>query len=72
MHTRQALDRFGVAAACVFTFMGFYGDYPRHNDALAERSGMWTDRLIPFATVAPKEGAAAVAELECYLANSRF
>ena len=32
-----ALDRFGVEAACVYTIMGFYGDCPRHNDALLAR-----------------------------------
>ncbi len=52
--------------------MGFYGDCPRHNDALAARSAPWPDRLIPFATVDPKEGPAAVDELERCLADPRF
>ncbi len=66
------LDRYGVEAACVYTVMGFYGDCPRHNDALAARTEPWPDRLIPFVTVDPKEGPAAVAELERCLANPRF
>lgn len=66
------LDRFDVEAACIFTLQGFYGDCPRHNDALAERSGRHPDRLIPFATVDPKLGDAAVVELERCLANPLF
>lgn len=67
-----ALDRFGVQAAGVYTVMGFYGDCPRHNDALLGRCEAYPDRLIPFVTVDPKEGAAAVAELERRLANPMF
>ncbi len=66
------LDRFDVEAACIFTLQGFFGDCPRHNDALAERSGRHPDRLIPFATVDPKLGDAAVVELERCLANPLF
>lgn len=67
-----ALDRCNVEAACVFTIMGFYGACARHNDALAERAAMHADRLIPFVTVDPKEGPAAVDELERCLANPCF
>src|SRR5947207_1097718 len=67
-----ALDRCGVESACVFTVMGFYGDCPRHNDALAARAASRPDRLIPFVTVDPKVGPAAVAELERCLADPRF
>lgn len=67
-----ALDHCGVEAACVFTVMGFYGDCPRHNEALAARTETWPDRLIPFATVDPKRGSAAVAELERALAEPRI
>jgi predicted TIM-barrel fold metal-dependent hydrolase len=67
-----ALDRFGVEAACVYTIMGFYGDCPRHNDALLERTEAYPDRLIPFVTVDPKEGQAAVDELERCLAFPQF
>ncbi|MFH1267099.1 MAG: amidohydrolase family protein [Planctomycetota bacterium] len=67
-----ALDRFEIEAACVFTIMGLYGDCSRHNDALVARTDARPDRLIPFATVDPKEGSAAVAELERCLADPRF
>lgn len=67
-----ALDRVGIEKACVFTVMGLYGDCPRHNDALLARVQSHPDRLIPFATVDPKEGPAAVAELERCLANPLF
>ncbi len=66
------LDRFDIEAACIFTLQGFYGDCPRHNDALAERAERHPDRLIPFATVDPKLGDEAVDELERCLANPLF
>jgi uncharacterized protein len=67
-----ALDRHGVDIACVFTIMGFYEDCRAHNDALLERANYRPDRLIPFVTVDPKVGRAAVDELERCLANPRF
>jgi uncharacterized protein len=66
------LDRFEVSAACVFTIMGFYEPCPAHNDALLRRADEFPDRLIPFVTVDPKLGRAAVEELERCLANPRF
>jgi predicted TIM-barrel fold metal-dependent hydrolase len=66
------LDRFEVDAACVFTIMGFYEDCRAHNDALLQRANEYPDRLIPFVTVDPKQGPAAVEELERCLANPRF
>jgi uncharacterized protein len=68
----QTLDRFEVEAACVFTIMGFYEDCRPHNDALLRRANEYPDRLIPFVTVDPKQGRAAVDELERCLANTRF
>ncbi|WP_165219636.1 amidohydrolase family protein [Aquisphaera insulae] len=67
-----AMDRLGVERACVYTMMGFYGDCPRHNDLLLERSRRYPDRLIPFVTVDPKEGPAAVNELERCLQQPEF
>ena len=66
------LDRFEVDAACVFTIMGFYENCPAHNDALLRRADEYPDRLIPFVTVDPKLGRAAIEELERCLANPRF
>lgn len=68
----ETLDRFDVSAACVFTIMGFYEECPPHNDALVRRADEFPDRLIPFVTVDPKLGQAAVDELERCLANPRF
>jgi uncharacterized protein len=68
----ELLDRFSVEAACVFTIMGFYEDCPAHNDALLKRADEYPDRLIPFVTVDPKQGRAALDELERCLANRRF
>ena len=67
-----SLDRFEVEAACVFTIMGFYEDCVPHNEALLRRANEYPDRLIPFITVDPKLGRAAVDELERCLANPRF
>ncbi len=67
-----AMDKHGVRASCIFTIMGLYGDCVRHNDALEAKARTSPDRLIPFATVDPKEGKAAVAELERRLAGGLF
>jgi predicted TIM-barrel fold metal-dependent hydrolase len=67
-----ALDREGIESACVFTIAGFYGDCPRHNDALLARTNEAPKRLIPFVTVDPKLGAPAVRELERCLKDGRF
>jgi uncharacterized protein len=68
----RTLDRFEVEAACVFTIMGFYEDCTAHNDALLRRANEYPRRLIPFVTVDPKIGRAAVDDLERCLANKRF
>lgn len=66
------LDRCGIEAACVFTLMGFYGDCPAANDRLVAEARRYPDRLIPFITVDPKLGAAAVAEVERCLTEPLF
>ena len=66
------LERAGVAIACCFTMRGFFEDCRKHNDLLAERCRAHSDRLIPFATVDPRLGAAAVEELERCLSNPLF
>ena len=66
------LDRCGVDAACVFTVMGLYGDCEAANERLAGQARMHPDRLIPFVTVDPKQGAAAVAEVERCLDDPLF
>jgi predicted TIM-barrel fold metal-dependent hydrolase len=68
----ETLDRFSVEAACVFTMRGFHEDCRRHNDALADRARRHPGRLIPFATVDPRLGDGAVAELERCLADPLF
>lgn len=68
----RALDRFEVEVACVYTIMGFYENCSAHNEALLRRANEFPDRLIPFVTVDPKQGRAAVDELERRLANRRF
>src|SRR5688500_17557492 len=67
-----ALARLKVEAACVVTIAGFYGECPRHNDALLERTSHAPDRLIPFVTVDPKLGHPAIEELERCLVSPRF
>jgi uncharacterized protein len=68
----RGLDRFEIEAACIFTLQGFYGNCRRHNDALAARARRHSDRLIPFATVDPKLGDAAIGELERCLSDPLF
>ena len=66
------MDRCGIAAACVFTFMGFYEDCPKHNDLLLKRCEVAPQRFWPFLTVDPKLGKAAVAEVERCIATRKF
>jgi predicted TIM-barrel fold metal-dependent hydrolase len=66
------LDRCGVDVACVFTLMGFYEDPVSHNDELLGRASRDPDRLLPFITVDPKQGARAVTELDRCIATGRF
>lgn len=66
------MDRVGVGISCIFTVQGLYGDCPRHNDALLTKAQQNPDRLIPFATVDPKEGESAVEETVRCLSNPLF
>src|SRR5687767_7042778 len=68
----RGLDRCDVDVACVFTINGLFGDCARHNDLMVERVARHAQRLIPFATVDPKHGDAAVTELERCLASGVF
>lgn len=67
----DGLDRCGVAKACIFTLMGFFGECRKQNDLLADRALRHPKRLVPFATVDPKQGD-AVAELERCLSDPVF
>jgi predicted TIM-barrel fold metal-dependent hydrolase len=60
-----------IDAACVFTLMGFYEDCPAHNAKLATRAAQ-SKKLLPFFTVDPKLGSAAIAETERCLASGKF
>jgi predicted TIM-barrel fold metal-dependent hydrolase len=68
----DGLDRCGIERACVFTLMGFYEDCRAHNDKLVERAEKFKGRLLPFITVDPKLGAAAIQELDRCIATSQF
>jgi predicted TIM-barrel fold metal-dependent hydrolase len=68
----DGLDRCRIEVACVFTLMGFYEDCKAHNDKLAERAARHTGRLLPFITVDPKLGSAAIEELERCIATKNF
>jgi uncharacterized protein len=68
----EGLDRCRVEKACVFTLMGFYEDSRANNDKLLREAMAHPDRLLPFVTVDPKLGAAAVEELDRYLATGKF
>jgi len=66
------MDRCCIDRACVFTLMGFYEDTAPHNDALLERAAKSPGRLLPFITVDPKLGDAAVSELDRCIATGKF
>jgi len=66
------MDKLRIGISCIFTVQGFYADSSRHNDALLARAERNPDRLIPFATVDPKEGKAAVEEAARCLSNPLF
>ena len=66
------MDRCGIEISCIFTMMGFYGNCPLENEALAAHARNHPSRLIPFATVDPKLGMAAVEELDRCLCNPVF
>ncbi len=66
------LDQNGVEMACVFTLMGFYEDCRKHNNLLIERAAAAPKRLLPFITVDPKLGPAAVEEMDRCIATGRF
>ena len=68
----EAMDRCHIDVACIFTMEGFYEDCPKNNDELLKRACRHPQRLIPFATVDPKLGDAAVDELERCLGNPMF
>ncbi|MFH1025014.1 MAG: amidohydrolase family protein [Planctomycetota bacterium] len=56
------MDRLDIAKACVFTLKGFF-DAQGCNDALAAQCRPYRGRLIPFCTVNPHHGQAALIEL---------
>lgn len=66
------MDRCGLDVACIFTIMGFYEDMVSANNRLAAHARRHPRRLIPFATVDPKKGRAAVDELEARLSDPLF
>ena len=59
----HGLSSVGVDKALVFTLQGLYGECRRWNDVLYEATKPHRDRLVPFCTVSPHDGAQAVEEL---------
>jgi len=66
------MDRCGIDIACVFTLRGFYEDCRIHNEKLLDRAARHPERLLPFMTVDPRFGRAAIDELERCIAIKRF
>ena len=64
MGKMQALN---VSCAWAMTTEGFYGDTRQWNEWLLEATGPHPDFYVPFCTVDPKAGAAAVQELEYFV-----
>jgi len=59
----KGLSSVGVEKALVFTVKGLYGECRRHNDLLYKATKEHRGRLVPFCTVSPHDGPAAVEEL---------
>jgi uncharacterized protein len=66
------MNRCGIDIACVFTLRGFYEDCRIHNDKLLERASKNPGRLLPFITVDPRFGNAAIEEMDRCVAMGRF
>jgi predicted TIM-barrel fold metal-dependent hydrolase len=60
----EVFDGAGVDRAVVFTLGGLFRDPERTNEEIAEAAARFPDRLIPFATVNPRDGQRALDELE--------
>lgn len=58
------LDEAGVEKTVMFTLSGLFHDARRANDEIADAAARHPDRLIPFATVNPRDGDAALEEME--------
>lgn len=59
----DVMDEYGLDKAVVFTVDGFWGDYEDDNTYLYEQAQADPQRLLPFATVNPRDGARALADL---------
>lgn len=66
------MDRCGIEIACVFTLRGFYENSRIHNDSLLERAARNPNRLLPFLTVDPRFGNAAIDEMDRCIATGKF
>jgi predicted TIM-barrel fold metal-dependent hydrolase len=63
----RVMDKYGVSQSVAFTMNGFWGDFRAANDELANLTKPHRDRLIPFCTVHPYAGNAAIEEMKrCY------
>jgi uncharacterized protein len=65
----DAMDRAGIETAVLFTVNGLLGglnagDYRATNEEIAETAARFPGRFIPFASVNPRDGDDALAEME--------
>jgi predicted TIM-barrel fold metal-dependent hydrolase len=58
------MDRVGIDMAVLFTVQGLLGGYRATNDEIAETSRRFPGRFVPFASVNPRDGDAALAEMD--------
>ena len=58
------LDRAGIDVAVLFTVRGLLGAYRETNEEIAATAARFPDRFVPFASVNPRDGEAALAEME--------
>ena len=60
----ENLDRVGIDTAVLFTVEGLLGDYRATNEQIAETAARFPGRFVPFASVNPRDGDAALAEMD--------
>lgn len=60
----ENLDRIGIDTAVLFTVKGLLGGYRATNEEIAETARRFPGRFVPFASVNPRDGDSALAEMD--------
>jgi predicted TIM-barrel fold metal-dependent hydrolase len=60
----QVMDRYALDKAVLFTVDGFWGDYVDDNSYMYDQAKLYPERLLPFATINPRDGKRGLMELK--------